>query len=934
MTKNLKIIFFLISISFALFSFKGGEEQFRSRINLSGEWLFSLDPENIGIRQNWFSKSLDDVIQLPGTTDSNKKGIKNTTVSTLHLNRVFTYEGPAWYKKKIMIPENWKGKHIELKMERSKPSKVWIDGNFVGESILLQSPQKYSLEQYLTPGEHTITIRIDNSVKLTPYGSVHIYSDDTQTNWNGVIGDFHLEASDKNYIKNVQVYPDIDQKKIKVAIAIQNERKLKKIDVKLEITKTVNGKTTQLTPQNYTVSYDSIVHLEHSIGNETELWDEYNTPIYHLNTVISSKGKFKDNLKVPFGMRKFATKGTNFTINDRVTFLRGKHDACVFPLTGHPPMDTEGWIHVFKIAKSYGINHYRFHSWCPPNAAFDAADQVGIYLQPELPFWGGLDSDSTATMLQTEGIELMKNYANHPSFVLFAAGNEIWSGHDRAEKVISNLKKADNRHLYALGANNSIGYEAPRPIQDFHIAARIPGKDSTLTHIRLSHGFVDSKEGGILNLIEPSNNFNYDFPVSQIKIPLVSHEIGQYQIYPNYNEIAKYTGVLRATNLQEFKRRLEKKGMLAQNAAFTKASGALSVLGYRAEIEAALRTKGFAGFQLLDLQDYPGQGTALVGILDSFMDSKNVISKEEWSHFCNDVVPLLLFDKYCWTQNETFTAKLQIANYSNKNIQNNISWTVKDENNNLVSTGTFDAVTISVGGLSDIGKISLPLASQKVPQKLTITVAIENTNYENSYPIWIYPEPKTIKKEESISIATALNNDLFNQLKKGKKVLLFPSAESVKNNSVPGLFNADFWNYGMFKGFSESTKKAVSPGTLGILTNPTHPIFKSFPTEFHTNWQWWNIIKHSNSLILNNTLEDYKPIVQIIDNLERNDKMGMIFEFKVGKGKLLICMARLMEISDKPEANQLYHSIINYMKSDEFTPNYEIDEAMLYQLIQ
>lgn len=933
MTKNIKIAFLFISISFSLFSFKGKDDEFRTRINLSGEWQFSLDPENIGITQNWFSKSLNNVIQLPGTTDSNQKGTKNETVSTLHLNRIYTYEGPAWYKKTIVIPKNWKGKHIELNMERSKPSKVWIDDHYIGESILLESPQKYTLEQYLTPGERTITIRIDNDIKLTPYGGVHIYSDDTQTNWNGIIGEFHLEASNKNYIKNVQVYPNINQKTIKVQVAIQNERKLKKIDIQLQISKIVKGKISKLKPQNYSVTSDSILNLEYSIGNETELWDEYNTPIYKLNAIISSKGKYQDNLKVSFGMRKFATKGTNFTINDRITFLRGKHDACVFPLTGHPPMDVEGWLRVFKIAKSYGINHYRFHSWCPPNAAFDAADQVGMYLEPELPFWGGLDTDSTATMLQAEGIALMKNYANHPSFVLFAAGNEIWSGHDRAEKIITALKKADSRPLYALGANNSIGYQGPRPVQDFHIAARIPGKDSTLTHIRLSHGFVDSKEGGILNLMQPSTNFNYDFPVSQIKIPLVSHEIGQYQIYPDYDEITKYTGVLRATNLEEFKRRLTKNGMLSQNKEFTKASGALSALGYRAEIEAALRTKGFAGFQLLDLQDYPGQGTALVGILDAFMDSKNVISKEEWSHFCNDVVPLLLFDKYCWTESENFTATLQVANYSNKNIPNKIIWTAKDEANNVIAKGNFNN-NIPFGELSNIGKVSFPLTLQSVPQKLTIQIAIENTNYENSYPIWVYPEPKTLKKEESICIAGELNNEVFQQLKAGKKVLLFPSAASVKNNSVPGMFNADFWNYGMFKGFSESSKKAISPGTLGILTNPKHPIFKSFPTEFHTDWQWWTIIKCSNSLILNDTSANYRPIVQIIDNLERNDKMGMIFEFKVGEGKLLICMARLMDISDKAEANQLYHSIIDYMKSNEFSPNYDIDEAMLQKLIQ
>jgi hypothetical protein len=237
-------------------------------------------------------------------------------------------------------------------------------------------------------------------------------------------------------------------------------------------------------------------------------------------------------------MRKFSADGTQFKINGRTTFLRGKHDACVFPLTGHPPMDAEGWLKIFEIAKSYGINHYRFHSYCPPEAAFDVADKVGIFLQAELPFWGGLESDTVANMLKEEGIEMLKQYANHPSFVMFSHGNEIWSGHDLVEKNIISLKEYDNRPLYTMGSNNNIGYVAPRKCSDFFVAARTPfAHDTTLTHLRLTHAFADSRDGGILNTQTPSTEMNFSYPVSQIDIPIISHEIGQYQIYPDYNEL-------------------------------------------------------------------------------------------------------------------------------------------------------------------------------------------------------------------------------------------------------------------------------------------------------------------------------------------------------------------------------------------------------------
>ena len=298
------------------------------------------------------------------------------------------------------------------------------------------------------------------------------------------------------------------------------------------------------------------IELEYQFNEPCDLWDDYQHPIYHLTAVISA-GDAKDTMTVPFGMRKFAANGTQFTINGRTVFLRGKHEAAVFPLTGFTPMNVDDWRRVYRIAKTYGINHYRFHTYCPPEAAFRAADEEGIYLQAELPFWGGLDSDTIADMLKEEGFAMLKAYANHPSFVMFSPGNEIWSGHDRVEKNILAFKAYDNRPLYTMGSNVNIGYMAPKDYCDFFVGARVPEHgDSILGHARLTHAFADATDGGILNTQTPSTDVDFDFAVSQIPIPLISHEIGQYQIYPDYSEIDKYTGVLQARNLEVFRNRL------------------------------------------------------------------------------------------------------------------------------------------------------------------------------------------------------------------------------------------------------------------------------------------------------------------------------------------------------------------------------------------
>jgi hypothetical protein len=923
------IYFFLLIIALSCTS--NQDKQYREYLNLAGEWQFALDTLQEGEQQQWYLSDLEDQVSLPGTTDLDKKGFLNDNVSTMRLNRVYTYEGIAWYRKNVVIPQSFEGKHLELSLERTKTTKIWIDSIYLGTSQLLQSPQKFDVSNYLAPGEHSITIQVNNDLKLTPYGNVHIYSDETQTNWNGIIGRMFIEATAKTYISGLQVHPDVENKKIDIELMIDNQLDLDNVDIELQVEKTVDGETTRLRSGKSNARISGKIALEYDLGADSELWDEFEQPLYTLTAVISN-GRTRDSKTVPFGMRKFEAKGTQFSVNGRTTFLRGKHDACVFPITGFPPMSVEGWVRVYQIAKSYGINHYRFHSYCPPEAAFTAADQEGIYLQAEIPFWGELKSGTLAAVLREEGMAMLDAYANHPSFVMFSHGNEIGGPQDLVDRNITELKKHDNRPLYTMGSNNGIGYIPPTEHTDFFVGARTPyAHDTILTHVRLTHAFADSRDGGILNTFTPSTEINFDYPVSQVNMPVISHEIAQYQVFPDYNEIDKYTGVVRARNLEVFRGRLEDAGMLQQDSAFQQASGAWSAICYKAEMEAALRTGGLAGFQLLDLQDFPGQGTALVGVLDAFMDSKQVITPEAWKQSCNDVVVLAEFPKYCWTTDEEFAATIKIANYSNKEIADGLVWQLKTKDDVTVGEGTISGISASIGGLTTAGQIKADLASVSQPEKLSLNIAVSNSEYSNSYPVWVYGPVKPVEQTEGIIVAKKLDMQLALQLEKGEKVLLFPRSEDVSDNSYPGLFPPDFWNWGMFKGISERNGRPVSPGTLGILTDPHHPIFDSWPTDFHTNWQWFSIIKASNSLILDDMPDGYLPIVQVVDNMERNNKLGLIFEFKVGNGKLLVCMSRLDELMNQPEAVQLYRSMISYMNSDSFDPEYELTVPALLE---
>lgn len=930
---------FAVSVLLGLYTFSFSQTATHSKIDLSGEWGYQFDPNNTGISNKLYNKVLNDKVTLPGTLDENKKGYKNNEQTTNHLVREYTYAGPAWYKKEVDIPQNWSGKHIELLMERTKVTTVWIDSILIGSRNNISTTQVYDLTTYLTPGTHSITILVNNTWDLVPIGGSHAYSEDTQTNWNGIIGIFRLEASNIERFTNIQVYPDYVNKQVGVAVTIVDPT-LRLSTAKVSISASLwNSTQTHVVPvSTFDVTIDSTTTdttYTYVLGNDAILWSEYNPALYKLTAVLSDNvGNALDSSQVNFGLREFNHTTKNFTINGVTTFLRGKHDACVFPLTGHPPMDTVEWIRVFKISQSYGINFYRYHTWCPPKAAFEAADMVGLYMQPELPNWKQFDEGDTThnNYMMREGKSILQNYGNHASFVMFTLGNEMGGSTGIMKQTVDSFRLYDSRHLYAQGSNNAFWNPTQQPGDDFWTSFR--SANSSTRDLRGSLSFADESGGGYINSKYPSTKMNYTASIKYASIPIMGHEVGQYQVYPNFDEMSKYTGVLKPVNYQILQNRIKGKHIYHQWPDFYKASGMLSLLCYRQDIEMALRTPKFGGFQLLDLQDFPGQGTALVGVLNAFMESKGFITPEKFREFCNDIVPLVLMDKYCWTNEDTLQAVFEIANYSALPLTGKtINWIIKDTAGIVFNSGSITSPDITEGGLTVIDTVAIPFKTIDTAKKLELTLSIEGTIYQNTYPIWVYPATTGVTVPEGIIVYNSLDDSLVNMLNHGKTVLAFPTAKEITANSVGGLFICDFWNYKMFLTICTNNKTAPSPGTLGILTNPSHPIFKSFPTEFYTNWQWWSIIKNSRPYILNNADTSYYPIVQVIDNFERNNKLGLIFEYQVGNGKLLVCTSNLPSILNYPEATQLYQSILNYMESSDFTPKDTITETDLRKVI-
>lgn len=668
-----------------------------NRIDLTGKWQFTTDStnwsgsillpgsmtsnglgEDININTPW-TGSINDDSYFKNEHYAKYRNSDNIKIP-FWLQPVKYYKGVAWYRKEVNIPTDWNQQDISLFLERCHwETRLWVDDKEIGMQNTLGTPHQYDLSEVLTPGKHTLTLRIDNRIKdIDPGENSHSISDHTQGNWNGVIGDMYLQVRPQVSIVHTDIYPDINAKNIRVKTYLKNKKKTKATAI---LTLKANGKSIQqeivlLPGENKT---ETIL----SLGDNICLWDEFNPNLYTLEASLTDKEKTTtDTHTEQFGMRDFRVTDRHITINGRPVFLRGTLDCAAFPKTGYPPTDQASWEKIFTACRNHGLNHIRFHSWCPPEAAFCAADKMGMYLEIECSSWANSsttigDGKPLDAFILKESEAIVRTFGNHPSFCMMMYGNEpagAGSNNYLAE-FTSYWKKQDKRRIYSTA-----GGWPNLPVSDFlsDPSPRIQGWGQGLN--------------SIINAQAPRTDYDWSEYINRFTQPIVSHEIGQWCVYPNFKEMKKYTGVMRPTNFEIFQESLQENGMKALSDSFLLASGKLQVLCYKADIEAALRTKDFGGFQLLGLYDFPGQGTAPVGVLDAFWEEKGYISPEEYSRFCNATVPLARLSKLIFTNNDTLKASVEVAHYGSSPLQNaTTGWTLRDTEGNILQSGQWNS---------------------------------------------------------------------------------------------------------------------------------------------------------------------------------------------------------------------------------------------------
>lgn len=865
------------------------------RMDLSGLWRFQLDPMGFGKTpgSELYLRKLTETIVLPGSTDEGGKGIQNFVEHVDRLSRKFEYCGQAWYQRDVLIPADWKDKEIILSLERCHwETAVFVDGKPVATDECLSTPNRFILTKQLTPGVHTLTLCVDNRLKYPMDQWGHGTTEYTQTNWNGVAGRIELIAKAARYIRKMDIYPDINTKKIKVRLAFNDAGTSGNGNLSLRVMEK-GGKEvgTVHLPVSFSGKSDVVEH-EMVLGKEIKLWDEFSPSLYQLEVVLDTESG-KDSCRSVFGMRRVEQGKHHVRLNGRNIHLRGVLDCAVFPLTGYPSTDVKDWKRIFHTVKDYGMNHVRFHSWCPPEAAFDAADELGLYLQVELPMWIKDVGKYPARrdFFEKEMYAILDEYGNHPSFILFCNGNENEGDFAVLEDLVKKGQAYDSRHLYSASTART------------HVKA-----DQYYTSHVTEKGWITVYEG------KPSTDWDRSRE-SAIDVPVIAHETGQRCMYPNFREMKKYAGVLEPRNFRIYRERLTRNGMLHQADDFFQATGAHTVLQYKEVNEALLRTATSGGFQLLGLSDFPGQGSAFVGILDAFWESKGLVTPEKYRESCAPIVLLARFPKRTYMNEEDFVAKLGIYHFGPEVIRKGrLLWELKSENGEIVKRGQLAHKEIPLSTVDSLGKVRIPLGEIASAGKYTFKASIAGTVC-NEWDIWVYPSHRQAASE---------GYKYVRQWDKAKELLLRGENVLLIPDSCPGRktrFASHFWNPIMFN---------WAPMIVGTRIEHRHPAFGDFPTSYYADWQWWDILNHATAVDLTD-MYALTPVIQSIDTYEVNRKLGISFETQVGKGKLFVlCVDPVEDIEKRPAMQQLLLSVRNYVSSDRFAPAitlqpYELD---------
>ena len=636
--------------------------------------------------------------------------------------------------------------------------------------------------------------------------------------------------------------------------------------------------------------------------------------------------------------RRMEFREGNFFADGKPLYFRATHFGGEYPMTGYPETDSDWWRKRMRIVRDWGLNAVRCHSYCPPEAAFQAADEEGIFLLVECGMWNVFrEGIHMLEVLREETERILRQFGHHPSFAFFSPSNEPGgSWYQPLREWVTETREYDRRLGYEgrrlYTAQSGWFYDVP--------PAQITGTDFIYFH-RSGYGPFT---GGTIRNSQGWKGGDYSPSVEGSVLPVVCHELGQWCAYPDFRIIQKLTGHLQPGNFRIFQEIARENGVLPLAEKFLWCSGRNQLRLYKEELEANFRTPQLKGFELLDLHDYAGQGTALVGLLDILWEEKGYAEPEEFRCFCGDTVLLARLESYVWKNTDRVEVPVEISHFGQEELRNvSVEWRLTGEGE-IYRSGRLATVSVPCGSCRSVGSITLDFAGIIRSRELILELSLERRKdnpgesredssengrteewqCRNSWRLTVFAvqeEEKRSDKERSDKerpdkvLYTRNWQEAKEALAGGGAVAYAPYLSELSYDCPALSMKNVFWNGQMGPSWIRS---------LGLVVNTEHPVFQYFPSAEDGGWQWEDILENARGFWLKG-MENINPIVCPIDDWNRSLSLALMFEAAVGKGRLLMITADLAgSFEERPAAYCLKQAVLRYAASEEFRPRQQI----------
>ncbi len=915
----------------------------RNALGLNGSWSFALDPNDEGQSGRWFDRDLSETITVPGSWE--EQGFGERPFENIGgWTKRRSYEGTAWYGRTVEIPAGWTGRRVWLQLSRvSWESAVWVNGERVGECNSLSTPHRFDLTGAIRPGKaNRIAIRVTNNLNSILNYEGHIHSRHTATTWGGIIGAARLVATPPTWIEDIAIYPEAASRNVRCVVQLAGTDATGDVHVTVRAGDQIIAETTS--PARLDTMTSSIT-CELQLGESARLWSDHDPFLYALQVELRTEAGH-DVVHDRFGLRDFSACDRQLILNGQQIFLRGYVDCCIFPLTGYPPDDSAIYADQFACARSFGFNHVRLHSWVPSHAFFDAADEAGMLVQCELPNWSNCNDpgnlDQAGGFLRSELERVVRHLQRHPSLVIHSMGNELLqpaAGGTRSRyspflnELVQRGRELDPSRLYL--DQSGFGYMPEEPERDVDLF--------------VFHTFRGSA---------PDTTTTWWERIAAGKTPVIAHEHTQMDMYARFSEIEKFTGIMEPSWLLQAKDGLGSKGLLGDADLFVDASAQLQIRCIKELFERVRRTPDLCGIQMLNLTDFPGQGSALNGVLDAFWDEKGHVTPEEFRRFNDETVLLCSCPRRTFPTGGRLSANLLISHFGQGALNGDLAWELTDDN--VVAKGQMRVNEIQVGRPWPVCTISahLPMGRSR---KLTLTATLTSDTgvSTNNWDFWVFTDERWQPPHGSVLAHGTLAHlsdyypmisvDDFGFLKGSRRdtpkhdvivsdvlhvryveamyngaTLVYLAENDELHDGVESRFESLFWSYLWFP---------QQPNQTMGLTIEDHPVLSEFPHDGHSDWQWFHLVDGATALGMDQLPLDARPIVGGIDNWNRGKSLGYLLEARVGKGRFLMTTLKLLDhYPTRPEAVSLLNAMLRYVHSELFAPKVELTLAHLWSI--